>query len=463
MNELLFLLVSLLPYAIALLLGLIVPMLCVLAYSRFGVGLAVIAATFALDTIAQGAPVLRLGLTVFVADVPMVLIALVAGSRWALRSDVPLRHWGWVLYALLMLTGLGLGLVLHGTTAGVQARGDFYSLAAASYVMTFPVGRAQLRQVMTALVWLAATLLLLCIYRWTVYYGGIRELLPASGIYSVDGAIRVVGANAAMVLAQALVVGLYFWHLGRGAGAMRWMALPLLCAVLVLQHRSVWLASLVGAALGLVLARTRDSTRLQQLSMIGLLTACASLMLAFGGQLSGDIQTSAARAIKGRDTVAARVENWRATLEDWRDAGPRAVVMGRESGSDARRLVITEEGERRQVSYGAHNNYVSALTTTGLLGFAGLLWAYGSALARLYGLYRGGGIRAPDAATLLTLIAMQMAYFVAYSTDFLQFMLLGLGLAYGATRQSSADAAERATDETAARTGLRPGFAPTSR
>ena len=463
MNEFGFLLLSLLPYAIALMLGLAVPMLCVLAYSRFGIGLAVIVGTFALDAITQGAPILRLGLTVFLPDVPMVLIALVAGSRWALRPDVPWRHWGWMLYALLVLVGLGLGLALHGTAAGVQARGDFYSLAAASYVMSFPVARAQLRQVMTALAWLAATLLLLCAYRWTVYYGGIRELLPASGSYNVDGAIRVVGANAAVILAQALVIGLYFWHLGRAAGAMRWMALPLLSAVLVLQHRSVWLASLVGVALGLVLARTRDTTRLQQLSMIGLLAACAALALAFGGEVAGDIQSSAARAVKGQDTVRARFENWRATLEDWRDAGPRAIIMGRESGSDARHLVTTEEGERRQISFGAHNNYVTALTTTGVLGFTGLLWAYGSTLARLYALYRRGGDRAPDAAALLTLLAMQLAYFVAYSTDFLQVMLLGLGLAYSATRPRLAAAAERDGSVATTSTTLRSGLATSPR
>ncbi len=434
MIELLFTLVSLYPYAVAVLLGLGVPLLCVTSYSRFGVGLVVITAAFALDVMTQSAPVLRLGLTLYVADLPMLLIGAVAAVRWALRPDVPLRHPGWGLYLLVFFGGLGLGLALHGTAAGVQARGDFYAVAAATYAMTFPIGKAQLRQVMAALAWLATCLMLLCVYRWTVYYGDIRELLPDAGTYNFDGAIRVIGSSAALALGQALLVGTFFSRLAPGALALRAMALPLLSVVMALQHRSVWLASLVGVGMGLIFARARESTRLRQLSMVAILALCSLVLLIFGGQIAGDIQSSAIRAIEGQGTVSARFENWRVTLEDWRNAGTRAIISGREYGSDTKRLVSNAAGERIYIGYGAHSNYVSVLTGTGVLGAAGLAWAYAAALARLYRLYRRDGDHALEAAALLVLIAMQLAYFVAYSNDFLQSLLLGVGLALGATQ-----------------------------
>jgi hypothetical protein len=416
------------PYLIAAALGLGLAILCVMCYGRFGAGLAVITVVFALDVITQSSPLLNLGITLYVADLPMIFIGAVAGLRWLLRKDIPHRHIGWVIFAAVFFVDLAIGLGSHGTGAGVQARNDFYSLAAASYAMSFPVGRPQVRQLLGALAWLAFALLLLCVYRWTVYYGGIRELLPAMGTYNTDGAIRVVGSSAALALAQALIIGMFFGFLGAGAKFARSLLLALVGAVLVLQHRSVWLASLVGVGVSMLLARSQSISRLRQMAMLSAVILVAAVGLTFGGKLTEDIRSSASRALEGEGTVAARFENWRVTITDWRDAGPRAILIGREFGSDSTRVVANAQGENVRIRFGAHNIYVSLLTSTGVIGLSALLWAIFGTLRKLYASSRSGGDDAPYNSVLLVLLAMQLVYYVAYSTDFLQFMIFGIAL-----------------------------------
>ena len=89
----------------------------------------------------------------------------------------------------------------------MAARGDFYALAAASYAMSFTMGQRELQQLYRTLTWAALVLLVLTLYRWLVFYLPIKSLLPPVGIYNNDGEIRVVWANAALLMAEAAVLG----------------------------------------------------------------------------------------------------------------------------------------------------------------------------------------------------------------------------------------------------------------
>lgn len=430
MIEVISLLVSTVPYLLALLLGLALPVLCVLTYMRFGAGLALIAITHAIDLLTQSAPILNIGLTLYVADLPMLLIAVIAGLRWLFRADIPKRHAGWTIFTLVFFVGLAIGLVRNGTAAGVTSRPDFYAIATASYAMSFPISRIQIRQMVVALLSLSTFLLLLTIFRWTVYYGHITALLPSSGTYNTDGAIRVVSSSAALIIAQALMIGMFFGQLGGGAIMVLRNMVPLFAgAVLVLQHRSVWLASMAGACVSFVLAGAQQVSRTKQILMLLALVLVATVALTFGGKVTEGIESSAARAAQGSDTVSARFENWRVTLSDWQAAGPRAILIGREPGSVTGLLIINSAGERVRITAGAHNIYVTLLSGTGVIGLSAFLWAIGSTLLRLYRACRIGGDNAVDAALMLVLMMMQLVYYIAYMSDFMQFMIFGISLA----------------------------------
>jgi hypothetical protein len=427
--EYFFYLVGLLPYAVAAVLGLALPLVLLATYNYFLAGLILVAATLVLEAMNLLQPILRIGITLYVPDLPMVMLGVAAGLRWMLRKDVPRRHMAWVLLALVFFVDLAIGLARHGTTAGVQGRGDFYAIAAATYGMSFPIGQRQVRQLVQVCSVAALALVLVCVYRWIVYYAPIPDLLPPGGVYSRDGAIRVIGANLALLIADMAVVGLFFLRGERATGLARWLSPVLLATVLVLQHRSVWLAGIAGVLLCLLLARAERVPLWQQVAVTILVAATAAAPIFLSDTISQQVQSSATRAIAGEGTVDARFSNWRSTIEQWLGDGARAIVVGRELGSDTTRLIESESGTVR-INFNSHNHYIDVLTNLGLLGF------FGTSVILLYA--AGGLIRqcrkrdedSPYSALLLVVLGMQLTFFVAYTVDYLQYLILGVTVAW---------------------------------
>jgi len=436
------------PFVIAGAIGLALPLVAVLSYRQFGWGLGLMAAAMLADVMLLSAPVLRLGLTLFVADVPMVLLGLMAALRWLMRDDVPRRPGAWLLLVGVFLLGLGIGLVRHGTAAGVAARGDFYALAAASYAMSFTMGQRELQQLYRTLTWAALVLLVLTLYRWLVFYLPIKSLLPPVGIYNNDGEIRVVWANAALLMAEAAVLGAFLGRSGSGLAAARWLAAPLLACVVVLQHRSVWLAVVAGVLVALLVAGRGRASRFQQSLLLIALVAASVLPLTLSNRLSSQLGTSVQAAVAGQGTVHARLENWRVTLQTWAGHGPVAVAIGDEPGADKARTVETEDGELRKISYSAHNHYVALLTGAGVLGLLAYGWVVAGALR---GLLRSRPDEPADrdaGAALLVLLVMQLVYFVSYTSDLMQFAFFGMAVAWVAGHRAvpgTSDAAGRSS------------------
>lgn len=458
MLETLFAVLNAMPYVAAVLLGVLVPALGVMCYSRLGAGLAVIIGMFAIEALWMSVGGLQLGITIYYTDFALAFIAAIAALRFLAARDTPRWHWAWSLYTLVFVISLGSGLIAFGSGAGVQGRGYFYSIAAGSYAMSFGVDAARLRVLFDLLVSLALLIVGLCIYRWIVYYTPIPELLPPEGFYNVDGAIRVVRSHEALVLGQVFVIGLFFAPLSRGALLARIVSPLLVGCVLALQHRSVWLAVLVGIMAGLFVSRSRSGSRLGQVALLAGIVMVTTLPMVFSSQLSGvadQVEGSANHAVEGDGSVNERFQNWQGLIKLWVAGGPRSIALGQSFGSDSTRYVHDKEhGADHKIEYFAHNHYVQTLYNMGLAGLFAFLALAVYTLRGLYGLcIRGAGD--PIAEALLTLLVMQLAYYVPYGTDYLQSVILGVSLAYVAGHERIAKAAAEAATRPASRRKLR--------
>ncbi|RTL24187.1 MAG: hypothetical protein EKK52_01920 [Burkholderiales bacterium] len=441
----LFWLLQAVPYVLAFLLAVLIIVILQVGSRRFGFGLGLIAVTAWLDTATQSAPIFQAGVVLYVADVPFILIGLIAAWRWVAARDFPWRQPGWALYVGVFLFNLAWGLATQGTSAGVQARGDYYAIASASYLMSFPVGAREVRLVVRAFLLLGAGLLALVTYRWVVYYTPITELLPPGGVYNIDGAIRVVSSASALLLAQCLLMGVYFGGLSGAAVGLRLLAPIFLAYVVALQHRSVWLASLVGVVVSMLLARAGNLRLWQQVAAVITLGALVVGGVTFSGSLGEGVANSAGQAVSGQGTVAARFDNWRVTLTDWKNDGLKAVVLGKGYGGDVSRIV-NSGGRQTRITFGAHNNYVSQLVAVGLVGFAAQLWALASTVGGLVTVMRRRDDDASAATLLLVLLAVQAAYYIAYAVEFTQSVLLGVAMslaALGRSAQASSQVEQR--------------------
>jgi len=452
MNTLLAWLMLSVPFVVALGLGVAVPLLALALYRRVGAGLVFVAFFVAADAVFFGSARLQVGLNLYVNDLVYGLLGAVAAARWAMARDMPARPGAWVVFVLLFFASLGWGLATHGTPAGVQARDLFYGIVAASYFMSFPIGERSLRQALGAAVVLSLVLLAVAAYRWVAYALPVPSLLPPGGVWSADGPTRVIPSHEALLLAQVLVLGLFFHRAGAGLPLARWLAPLTLAAVVALQHRSVWVALFIGLVAALALAQLSRGQRAlggpwgQAVALLAVVTATA-LPLVFSERLSRltqEVGQSAATAVAGQGTVHARLQDWRVTLRQWVDAGPQAILVGQGFGRDTARVLINERGERRVVTFGAHNHYVSLLTQMGVLGLAAFL----AFLARVVWraavvLRRDPGPPSLLAAAGLAVLTMQLAYYVPYGSDHWQHALLGLLAAFGATRHRQIDRPQR--------------------
>ncbi|MFM7534096.1 MAG: O-antigen ligase family protein [Rubrivivax sp.] len=428
--ELIYTILWYLPFVIAALLVLLGVVAVIAACNDFRVGLWIITATFLADCITMGAPILRIGVTWFITDVPLVLIAAAAAVRWLFASTMPRRYAPWLLFALAFLGSLGVGLAINGTSAGVSARPAFYAIAVGSYALSFPMRGEQIHRLMAALAFAAVGLLALSMYRWAVYLLDIRDLLPVGGVYNVDGAIRVVHANAALAIAQVAVIGVLFAGSRLVSPSMRLAAPALIAATLVLQHRSVWLAAIVAVFVGLLLARRARTSWWQSVALVVGAVAVVGATMALSPQLRADVSASASRAVQGQGTVAARFDNWQASLGEWYSKGPAVIAMGRPPGGEQWRVLKAEEGERYLVTHGTHNHYLELLQSHGVLGLTLWLWVVAVCVA---GLWRHRQAEDEDRgipSVLLALILSQAVYFVAYNVDYMQTLILCCALAW---------------------------------
>ncbi|MDZ7891344.1 MAG: O-antigen ligase family protein [Rhodoferax sp.] len=420
------------PYLAAILLGLLIPIVILYLHRSFNLGLILISTSFLVDTWTLGGAAINLGVNLFFADAVFLLIGFSVLTRFFLTKPSPTKNVAWYIFAGLVLVSTLSGIATFGSSAGVQARSYFYFIVAASYAMTFSMDDRKLGTVYKFITIIACVLISIAIYRWVVYYLPILALLPPGGSYNIDGPIRVIYSNHALVIAQ-IMVGSFFFSNGTPAFANIRLFSPLLLGmVVVLQHRSVWVAAFSGIMVRFLLGKTKAGTATSQFLLVLAIAALTAVPLIVSDKLSGvtaQISNSATGAMSGGGTGGERLESWGELVKKWYGAGPRSILIGQSFGSDSTRTVTNSRGETKQISYIAHNLYIQTLFNTGLLGLATYLTV---ALYVLIGLYRICRTKRDNlhAEILFVALVIQHVYYIPYGVDYLQAIIFGIALAY---------------------------------
>lgn len=429
---------SVLPFLVMLALGVAVPSLLVMSYQHYALGLFLVAAAFIVDTLTLGAGGINIGLNLFYPDLFLGLLSIVAFLRLLFAKDAPARNLLWLIFCLAICISTAIGLVSFGTAAGVGARQYFYFMVAGTYTMTFVMNASRMRQTWATMVSVAAILVGIAAYRWVVYYTPIPSLLPPGGAYNIDGPIRVIYSHHALVLAEVMIAGVFFAAASQAFAAARAAAPFLLASVLALQHRSVWLASIVGVLIRIFVGRKNAGSTLRQILLLLSIAAVTAVPMVLSSQLSGvseQIGSSASRAFQKGGTGGERLQSWGEIVHNWYAAGPKSIVIGQSFGADNTRYVVDSSGLTHKINYIAHNAYVQNLFNTGLIGLMAFLGANLVVLRSLYKISRdaNGGI---EAEIFMVLIAMQLAYYIPYGVDYFQGLIFGAAMAFAGQKST---------------------------
>jgi hypothetical protein len=376
------------------------------------VGVILLLAPEALETVApQQAPTVAfLDMTISMSDLVAGCALLVAFARLAEQRDRLGRPLGAVLVFLLLV----MVSVLRGTgTFGLQtaineARPYICFLAAAAYVATARTKRDF--AAFTAVAWtvLACVYVLFAVWRWSS-----TGITSAGDNYVVNGQVtngRPVAAMGALAIAQAglLLVALRWHRLPHRA-----LAAVLFLAVLLLQHRTVWIVSVIAVAAYLLLGRAAGGQRLSlaaSTALAGVVAWFAFSHTAVGGYLDSSYETMQGR----HSTFEWRLVGWRELLSE--PTGLAEALLGRPFGFGFSRLI-----GGGVVSVSPHNWYVQSFLRIGAMGVIVLVVVYVLAFRAAH-----SGSRADLLARLVLLT--QLVFSFAYSPFLQQGVALGLVL-----------------------------------
>jgi O-Antigen ligase len=439
------------PFAVALAVGLLAPLLAVVTYRHIGVGAGLMALTFCLNAtfpgLAQGG--IQVGIRLDITDLVALLLIPVTLLRFALSPDHRVRSPAFYVFLAVLTLNVAHGLVVFKAAAGAAARPEIYAAVAAGYVSTFPLDRQALRSLLRVLLAAVGWLVLLALYRWLIVAFDVRELLPASGSFQPAGhsVWRVIISSETLLLAELAVLVWFFGKRSQLLQGWQLAALPLLAMVLVLQHRSTWLAAIVAMVVAMLALRRAGGQvvgRALPFMVVLVVVAAAVVVLGRGGA-GGEVAQSAADAVAMRGTAAARLTSWQQLVKNWAGSGPRSIVLGNPAGTTYERFTSEDPGAR-EVRFQAHNYYVTVLTTHGLVCFAAFLTLLGSLAWRLLQAVRLPG-EGDVAGVLLVMLAGQFAYYLTYGTDYMQWLFLGAALSYTShVGQRRGEVAAAATD-----------------
>lgn len=440
------------PLLVAAGLAVLLVLLLFTCHAKVQAGLWLVGATSLLQTMTGNGPILNLGLALYPGDLMSLVLGLVAGVRLVSQSRSRNGPLAWWVFSATVLFSLGTGLLSFGTAAGVQSRDYVHFVFVVSYLLSFEYDRQLVEHLCKVLATLAMALVLVTIYRWIVYYTPIPSLLPPGGVYNIDGAMRVVWSSDALLMGLVLI-GLAFFGEVTQSFRKSWpLMLVLLAMVLLLQHRSVWLAVLTGA-MGPLVAGGRTSSAVKRLAVfaaIFMLIVAPVLLSERGAGLADQLGSRTSSALRAQGTASDRLQGWSAMLTKWSQAGPRSIAVGNSFGTPNTRYVISTEGELRKVDYFAHNMYVQTLFNTGLVGLAGFLGVLWFVLSRLRRASTDSQL-ATESRMLFVFALMIAVYLIPYGVHYIQGLVIGAAILCG----RAADLRPSAAGSMRTRSGLR--------
>jgi O-antigen ligase len=226
-------------------------------------------------------------------------------------------------------------------------------------------------------------------------------------------------------MGTALVLLIYAMATGNSLAGWLFLVPLLAVTVLVLQHRSVWVATFLPAMMAFVIVRQRQGKLVGRLAVISLVSAIVLGPLLASGKLSSvtsSVGESAERATSTTSgTFVGRIEGWENLLKKWASGGPRTWAMGESYGSGYAR----KQQGGREVTFAPHNYFVQLLLRTGVIGLLAFLALYGFMLKRAISLGNEPHV-VMTGYTMIGLLVSVLLYYIPYAPTYIHGLVAGL-------------------------------------
>ncbi|MEM1223327.1 MAG: O-antigen ligase family protein [Verrucomicrobiota bacterium] len=360
------------------------------------------------------------GINVFPLDIvcPVLLIFaapyVYSGLKFGFkRKDIPflaLLVWGMFLSLNFLL-----GIREYGIQVATnEFRGYLYIISVAVYVSTLNMD-----------------------YIWPKIekfwiYGSVALTIVALVGYT-DGDLsrqgRPLDSTPTFFLLQAAIIGLFMYVRGTLQRHMVPFCLMLFPMLIILQHRSVWITSLLALSIILWVVPQVRSLILKWGSIAFFVFGTVAIV-AFGEPLFEALADSYQEAVttrtdKNTSTFVWRLQGWTGLITGGQMDSAKEILLGNPFGTGWERVVMTSDGLEEVRTESPHNYYLQTFLRCGLLGIIALLGIHFYGLRHLrYRAYFDRNLR-PILLCLFILLACQMLFYFVYGSAFIQAVLLG--------------------------------------
>ncbi len=365
-------------------------------------------------------PFINIGLHTYLYDPLFVLIFFSALFRIFFREQITYTSFLWLIFGIIIFFNIFIGIKENGTSAGVTSRGDFYYWTGALYFMSFEYSRDLLEKILKN--WFKLCLILLAI----VYFRFIAEFLhlpiAQTWIQSDDNMglkFRVTHSTYAYLLSVTIVMLFVRYLVPETTKPNKIITILFIFAVLALQHRSVWAATIMGIASASLLPSIKTSRLFGNVLIVGMVGGVLLLPFIFSGVTDvflGSINEAADRATHlEKGTFAGRMKGWEYFLSNWEKLPFGYKLTGEPFGSS-----ITG------IKMALHNFYLQMIKDTGLLGLVSVVLFYFLTLAKLYLNSKHYPNDKLYFALFFMLLIGQLTFYIPYSNQAQHGIILGI-------------------------------------
>ncbi|MGH3666005.1 MAG: O-antigen ligase family protein [Egibacteraceae bacterium] len=360
------------------------------------------------------------GFTVTYFDALFTAMAAAGVARLLRVRRLTWSQRGLVAICLLVLLSVMRGVGPNGVDAAVrEARNFLYFFGGALYFSTVDPTE-QLREAVGRWWTIAAMgLAAIVLVRW----GALAAGLPPVGVLtrSVEaGGIRVIDNRNTLVIVEAMMMIIPLWL---GGTAQRWersLLIGFLPILILLQHRTIWIVTIVGIVLIVFRGRTVGNKALA--AIVGAAVVIGIGVLATLPEPGAEDAGVVERSPSDSGTLEWRYQSWvNLVFSDWEAA---SLAAGRPFGGAYERQV-----NGYKVSTVPHNFYVETLLRIGVVGLVLMAALYAYALRRMHRGRHGNQQQLLSSETLFVILVLQLVYITFWTPDVEQGVLLGLALA----------------------------------
>lgn len=300
---------------------------------------------------------------IYHTDVVFVLVAGAAVARLLRSRTATTPQLVLLLLVAIALGSLLRGLVVFGLEETIdEARKWMLTFALAAYFSTVSGDPSVLDRIARWIVIGGVALTSLSAVRWVAVVAGLPDALLGD---RAEAGLRVLHAERTLIIVQACVILLVAWR--RLRPPLRVTAVVMLVTALLMQHRTIWAATL--GTVAILMWRDRDlARRAAMLVPVALLVTIVLLLMPLGR----DPESTTEHATN-TSTFAWRFEGWRDLLVEQGPETHGELLFGKPFGAGWDRRVDEQVREENP-----HSLYVEAFLRFGVVGLTALValvWA----------------------------------------------------------------------------------------